>query len=110
MPFVPKLDQVLELRFYRPAGVSTETIFGRIESRVSEYAPRAGVPTRIERTRITIEKREDVREMLMEASTTDPVRVFDASVGTEYSVTSVDDVNNRKRMLLNCTAFVPAQR
>lgn len=111
MPFVPKLDHVLELRFYRQSGVGSETIFARRESRVTEHEARGGVPTKLERATFLVERREDIRAGLMEAQTADPVRVYDASVGIEYSIKSADDLpNNRRRMLLRCTAFVPSQR
>ena len=110
MPVVPKLDKVLELRFYRQDGVSSETVFARRESRVSEHAPRSGIPSKLERVRYLMERREDMRAALMSANTQAPVRLYDASVGIEYAVNSIDDIPGGRRMVVNCAAFVPSQR
>ena len=111
MPFVQRLDAVFELRFYRPGGLASETLYARRESRRTEHAARSGTPTKIETMRLEVEQREAIRRGLMEASTADPVRVYDASTGIEYSVRSCEDLpSNRHRMILLCTAFVPSQR
>ena len=110
MPSVPKLDRVLELRFYRQAGVASETVYARRESRLSEDAPRGGVPSKLERVRYILHDREDMRAALVSAVTQGPVRLFDASVGIEYVVNSIDDLPGGRRVAVNASTFVPSQR
>ena len=110
MPVVPKLDRVLELRFYRQAGVASETVYARRESRISEDAPRGGTPSKLERVRFVLHDREDMRAALLSANTQGPVRLFDASVGIEYAVNSIDDLPGGRRVAVNASAFVPSQR
>ena len=110
MPTIPKLDLVLELRFYRQSGVASETVYARRESRSSEHAARSGTPTKIERVRYVLHDREDMRRELMAARTDAPVRLFDASVGIEYVVNTIDAIPGGRRVVANCTAFVPSQR
>ena len=109
MPTIPKLDKVLELRFYRQDGVSSETVFARRESRVSEHAPRSGIPSKLERVRFVMHNREDMRAALLSANTQAPVRLFDASVGIEYVVNTIDELPGGRRVAVNASAFVPSQ-
>ena len=111
MPTVPKLDTVLELRFYRQGGVSSETVYARRDLRIVEHSPRTGAPpSKLERVRYLMERREDMRAALMTANTQAPVRLYDATVGIEYAVNSIDDIPGGRRMVANCSAFVPSQR
>lgn len=110
MPVVEKLDQQVELRFYRPDGLSSETIWARRTFRAVEYSPRSSAPTRLERVRFELHDREDMRAALVNIGETSPVRLFDSVLGLEYHVQSLETLPNRKRMLAVCQAFVPAQR
>ena len=111
MPVVPKLDTVLELRFYRQTGVSSETVYGRRDLRIVEHAPRTSAPpSKLERVRYLMHNREDMRAALLSANTQAPVRLYDANVGIEYAVNSIDDLPGGRRMVVNASAFVPSQR
>lgn len=109
MPTIPKLDTVLELRFYRASGVSSETVYARRTVRLTEHAPRGGSPSKLERVRFEMHEHEDARAALASGATQGPVRLYDASVGIEYVVNSLETLPGGRRMLASCTAFVPSQ-
>ena len=111
MPVVPKLDKVLELRFYRQSGVSSETVYARLDQCVTEHAPRTGAPpSKLERVRYLMRERGDMRLALLTAVTQAPVRLYDATLGIEFSVNSIDELPGGRRMAVNCVAFGPSQR
>ena len=109
MPVVPKLDRVVELRFYRQSGMSASTIYARREFRMVEYSPRSGrIPTRLERVRYVVHANAEIDEALTEADTPAPVRIYDN--GLEYQVNAIEETRHRDRVLLTCSAFPPSQR
>ena len=112
MPVVPKLDRVLELRFYGQAGLTKRaTIYGRRESRTVEHSPRSGAgarPTLLERVRYLVHANTEIEQALTGAAVPSPVRVFDN--GLEYQVNVIEDTRHRGRVLLHCTALPASQR
>ena len=110
MPVVEKLDQQVELRFYRHSGMSASTIFARRESRIIEYQPRGfgQTVTRVERARYIIHANSDISANLTRAEVAGPVRVF--ANGVEYVVTGLEETERRDRVIVHGEAFPSGQR
>lgn len=99
MPVVPKLDRVLDLRFYTRVGVSSRTIFARLESNLLEYAARSS-PTRTMRRRYRVRYDGDILAGLLQPEVDGPVRVV--GEGVELVVRRVEEMERRKWLVLDC--------
>ena len=111
MPTIPKLDQAVELRFYRTSGMSGSTMYVRREARTVEYAARGiggGPVTRRERVRFLARRNLAIEDALTRAEVVAPVRIVDN--GIEYQVSALEDFGSRTRIRLLCDAFPPSQR
>ena len=111
MPIVPKLDQAVELRFYRQSGMSSRTIYVRREAKTVEYGARGlggGPVTRRERVRFLARQDVEIEDALTRAEVVAPVRIVDS--GIEYQVSALEDFGSRTRIRLLCDAFPPSQR
>ena len=106
MPGMPKLDRVLELRFYRQTGVTSRTIFARLESNVVEYQGRSS-PQRTVRKRYRVRFADDILTGIFQAEVNGPVRVVDQ--GVELVVNRVEELERRKMLFIDCEGIAQRQ-
>ena len=114
MPTIPRLDRVLELRFYGQAGLqSSGVIYARREARTIEHSPRTGAgarPTLLERVRYLVHANPEIEAALTGATFPAPVRIYDGGVNLEYVIGTVEETRHRGRVVLSCTALPASQR
>ena len=106
MPGMPKLNRVLELRIYMKEGVSSRTIYGRLEANTVEYQARSS-PTRTLVKRYRVRYADGILSALLQAEVTGPVRIADE--GVELVVHRVEELDRHKMMFLTCEGVAQLQ-